>query len=112
MPSVRDIFELLSTLGLDKRYGVAGSFARGTAKKSSDIDIVIDRDCMDIADMELIKKALKSKFSRKSDVICLELLKKEDVELDKLLCSIGLDDNEDSAYKSILREVIWCDEVI
>ena len=62
--------------------------------------------------MELIKKALKSKFSRKSDVICLELLKKEDEELDKLLCSIGLDDNEDSAYKSILREVIWCDEVI
>ena len=34
MPSVKDIFELLSTLGLDKRYGVAGSFARGTNQLS------------------------------------------------------------------------------
>lgn len=112
MPTINEIFELLDTLNINKRYGIAGSFARGTAKKSSDIDVIVDTDCMDISDIELIKKALKSKFNRNSDVICLELLKQEDYELDILSSSLGLGINEDSAYKSILREVIWYDKVI
>lgn len=112
MPSISEIFESLSSLNIDKRYGIAGSFARGMAKKSSDIDVVIDTDCMSISDMELIKTTLKSKFNRKSDVICLGLLKQEDDELDDLSVSLGLGVNEDSAYKSILREVVWCDKVL
>ena len=57
--------------------------------------------------MELIKEVIKNKFNRNSDVICLGLLYEEDCKLDELAISVGLDANEDSAYKSILREVIW-----
>lgn len=111
MISIDEIFDVLSSLELKNRFGIAGSFARGTAKKSSDIDIVIDTDCLDIMVMEQIKITLKSKFNRKSDVLCLDLLRQEDEKLDNLSCSLGLGKNEYSAYKTILRDVIWNNKI-
>lgn len=112
MPTLKEIFNFLSTLNIQDRYGIAGSYARGTAKSNSDIDIIIDTDYFDLLDMELIKQAVKSKFNKESDIICLKLLYLEDCRLDNLALSIGVGINEDSAYKSIEREVIWFDKVV
>ena len=94
--------ELSKLTGL--RLGLAGSYARGTNKKNSDIDIVVDANKLTIDIMEMLKKAFEP---RKADVLITELLKDEDIELDNFLLSIGLSKNEDSVYKSIMREVIW-----
>ena len=51
---------------------------------------------------------IKTRFKRSCDVVCLGLAKQEDEELDNLLLSVGLDINEDSSYKSILNDVVWC----
>ena len=112
MPTLMEIFNVLKTLNIEYKYGIAGSYARGTAKLRSDIDIVVDTDSLDIDIIELIKKSLKSKFNKNSDVLCLELLRQEDIDLDNLAISVGLEPNEDSAYKSIIREVVWFDEVL
>lgn len=109
MPSVDMILNSLSVLNLGYKFGVAGSYARGTANKKSDIDIVVDTDILDLIDIELIKKTLLKKFGKKSDVICLKLLEQEDKELDELAISVGLTPNDESAFKSIIKEVIWFD---
>ena len=107
MPSVEMILNSLSVLNLKYKFGVAGSYARGTAKKKSDIDIVVDTDILDLVDIELIKKTLLKNFGKKSDVICLKLLEKEDKELDELAISVGLTPNDESAFKSIIKQIIW-----
>lgn len=109
MPSLDEIMSVLKTINIKEKLGVAGSYARGTEHELSDIDVVVDTDLLTITDIELIKETLLSHFGKESDVICLGLLRCEDEKLDKLLISYGLAPNEDSAYKSILREVIWCE---
>ena len=109
MPSLNDILNVLKNLNIEQKIGVAGSYARGTAKLKSDIDVIVDTDLLEISDIELIKETLLSTFNKKSDVVCLGLLKQEDEDLDNLAISVGLEPNEDSAYKSILREVVLCE---
>lgn len=87
------------------KFGLAGSYARGTETNKSDVDIVADTDMLTIEQIESIKE----RFSIKVDVVQLRLLEKEDVELDRFLVEHNLPVNEDSAYKSINREVIWCE---
>jgi predicted nucleotidyltransferase len=91
------------------RFGLAGSYARGEETPDSDIDIVVDTDKefgLSIEEMERIKAS----FDCDTDVLQLRLLKEEDEELDAFLLEEGLPINKSSAYKSILREVIWFEE--
>lgn len=87
-------------------YGITGSFVRGEQTKKSDIDIVVKDGLLSIDEMESIKLA----FTRDVDILQLELLKKEDEELDQMLQNMGLPKNNDSVYKTILREVVWIEK--
>ncbi|AWI06716.1 nucleotidyltransferase domain-containing protein [Clostridium drakei] len=91
------------------KIGLAGSFARGTNMKSSDIDIVLsydlDRDDADL--LILVEEYINKKCGYKVDVLHLERLAIEDEELDNHAKSLDLPINDESAYKSILKDVIW-----
>lgn len=50
---------------------------------------------------------VKDLFSVSVDVLWLELLEKEDKRLDALLMEVISSVNEYSAYKTIIREVVW-----
>lgn len=107
MLALNDIFTELTKLeeklgGI--KMGVAGSYARGTATEDSDIDIVVDYDMLDFYQIDMIKDS----FDRPVDVIQLPLLKEEDERLDKIAQSFGSEINDESAYKNICKEVIWC----
>lgn len=101
--------EIMSTLRkvYDKyagiRLGIAGSFANGTQKPGSDIDVVIDGDSMRVDIMEYIK----SQFQNDVDVLWVELMKQEDEEMDKFALENGLPINECSVYKTVMQEVLW-----
>lgn len=106
MVNVSEIFDKLS--GVYKIYdgirlGLAGSYGNDTAKTDSDIDVVIDGDSkrIEIADY------IKGLFSIPVDVLWLDLLKKDDEELDSFAVSLGLPKNEHSVYKTIINEVKW-----
>lgn len=85
------------------RLGIAGSYANNTAKSDSDVDIVIDGDSNHIEIMEYIKGL----FNIPVDILWLDLLKKDDEELDAFAVSNGLPKNEHSVYKTVLKEVRW-----
>lgn len=85
------------------RLGIAGSYVNGTAKSSSDIDIVIEGDSMRVDIMEYIK----SLFDIAVDVLWVDLMKKEDDELDSFALENGLPVNKYSAYKTVMQEVRW-----
>lgn len=85
------------------RLGIAGSYINGTQQSSSDIDVVIEGDSMRVDIMEYIKNL----FDITVDVLWVDLMKKEDDELDKLALENGLPVNKYSAYKTIMQEVRW-----
>ena len=85
------------------RIGLAGSYANNSATANSDIDVVIDGDSMRMD----IAEHIKNLFNVPVDILWLELLKKDDEELDKFALSVGLPENEYSVYKTIKREVEW-----
>ena len=85
------------------RLGIAGSYIKGTQQSSSDIDVVIEGDSMRVDIMEYIKNLLDITV----DVLWVDLMKKEDDELDKLALENGLPVNKYSAYKTIMQEVRW-----
>ena len=85
------------------RLGIAGSYVNGTEKISSDIDVVIAGDSMRVDIMEYIK----SLFDITVDVLWVDLMKKEDDELDRFAIENGLPINGYSAYKTVMQEVRW-----
>ena len=85
------------------RFGLAGSYVDDTQRPGSDIDIVIDGDSMRMDIAELVEQS----FSEEVDILWVELLKADDECLDAFLESNGLPRNEYSAYKTIIKEVIW-----
>ncbi|MCM1127047.1 MAG: nucleotidyltransferase domain-containing protein [Lachnospiraceae bacterium] len=85
------------------RLGIAGSYANSTQKPSSDIDIVIEGDSMRVDIMEYIK----SLFDITVDVLWVDLMKKEDDELDRFAIENGLPINKYSVYKTVMQEVRW-----
>ena len=85
------------------RLGIAGSYAKNTQKPSSDIDIVIEGDSMRVDIMEYIK----SLFDITVDVLWVDLMKKEDDELDRFATENGLPINKYSVYKTVMQEVRW-----
>ena len=101
--------EILATLRkvYDKytgiRLGIAGSYANGTQKSNSDIDVVIDGDSMRVDIMEYIK----SQFQNEVDVLWVELMKQEDEEMDRFALENDLPINEYSVYKTVMQEVMW-----
>lgn len=85
------------------KLGIAGSYANGTQHEGSDIDIVIDGDSMRVDIMEYIK----SLFKIPVDVLWVDLMKKEDDELDKFALENDLPINPYSVYKTVMQEVRW-----
>ncbi len=85
------------------RLGIAGSYVNGNEKSSSDLDVVIDGDSMRVDIMEYIK----SLFDITVDVLWVDLMKKEDDELDRFAVENGLPINKYSAYKTVMQEVRW-----
>lgn len=85
------------------RLGIAGSYANNTQNPSSDIDIVIEGDSMRVDIMEYIK----SLFDITVDVLWVDLMKKEDDELDRFAVENGLPINKYSVYKTVMQEVRW-----
>lgn len=99
MSTLRKVYDKYSGI----RLGIAGSFANGTQKPGSDIDVVIDGDSMRIDIMEYIK----SQFQYEVDVLWLELIKQEDEEMDKFALENDLPINKFSVYKTVMQEVLW-----
>lgn len=85
------------------RLGIAGSYVNDTQQSSSDIDVVIDGDSMRVDIMDYIK----SLFDITVDVLWVDLMKKEDDELDRFAVENGLPINKYSAYKTVMQEVRW-----
>lgn len=85
------------------KIGVAGSYINGTQTEDSDIDVVLDGDSTNIEIMEEIKQL----FNVTVDVLWLDLLKEEDEEMDSFCKEMNIPINEDSVYKTILKEVEW-----
>lgn len=106
--------EIMGTLSMIKkrnhfsslRIGLAGSYARGDNNPTSDIDVVVDTDSMSIEHMEEIKNSFKDE---KVDVLLLGLLKQEDDDLDAFLRELDLPINDESVYKNVAKEVVWCE---
>ena len=99
MSTLRKVYDKYSGI----RLGIAGSFANGTQKSGSDIDIIINGDSMRVDIMEYIK----SQFQYEADVLWLELLKQEDEEMDKFALENDLPINKFSVYKTVMQEVLW-----
>lgn len=99
MSTLRKVYDKYS----DIRLGIAGSFANGTQKPGSDIDVVIDGDSMRVDIMEYIK----SQFQYEVDVLWVELMKQEDEEMDKFALENDLPINKFSVYKTVMQEVLW-----
>ncbi len=74
-----------------------------TQKLSSDIDVVMEGDSMRVDIIEYIK----SLFDITVDVLWVDLMKKEDDELDRFAVANGLPINKYSAYKTVMQEVRW-----
>lgn len=88
------------------KLGIAGSYANGKSTEESDLDIVIDGDSM----RQDIAEDIKSSFPIQVDTLWLDLLKKEDDDMDLFCKENDLPINEDSVYKTIRKEVIWIDK--
>ncbi len=99
MSTLRKVYDKYSGI----RLGIAGSFANGTQKPNSDIDVVIDGDSMRVDIMEYIK----SQFQYEVDVLWVELMKQEDEEMDKFALENDLPINKFSVYKTVMQEVLW-----
>lgn len=85
------------------KIGIAGSYANDSVTADSDLDIVIDGDSTRLDIMEYIKEA----FDIPVDVLWVNLMKQEDEELDAFAVKMELPINENSVYKTVMREVIW-----
>lgn len=90
------------------RWGYAGSYARGTQKLKSDLDIVYDGvDIVYEHNLKEICSVVEKNITIAYDLIDLESCKEEDEELDKLGLDIGVGINDTSCYKNIVRDVKW-----
>ena len=99
MATLRKVYDKYAGI----RLGIAGSYANGTQQLDSDIDVVIDGDSMRIDVMEYIK----SQFPNEVDVLWVELMKKEDEDMDRFALENDLPINECSVYKTVMQEGLW-----
>ena len=103
---LNDIISILQT-AYEKndniKLGVAGSYVNGTQREDSDIDIVIDGDSTRADIMYYIK----SLFDMAVDILWVDLMRKEDEELDRFALDNDLPINQFSVYKTVMQEVRW-----
>ena len=103
---LNDIISILQT-AYEKydniKLGVAGSYVNGTQREDSDIDIVIDGDSTRTDIMYYIK----SLFDMAVDILWVDLMRKEDEELDRFALDNDLPINQFSVYKTVMQEVRW-----
>jgi len=105
---IDDVFENLKKLNLDFRIGYAGSYAKGTAKANSDLDVVVEgKRTLSGDEYFLLYYKLKQLLHIKFDIVDLVALKTEDLGMDEMLLDMGLAINEKSAYKTMKKETIW-----
>jgi len=105
---IQRVFEALLSMGLGFRFGYAGSYAKGIAKKNSDLDVVVEGTRTLTGDEYFtIYNKLKQLLQIRFDIVDLTALKEEDKEMDQMLLDMGLSINEDSAYKTMMREAVW-----
>lgn len=105
---IKKVFDALQALKLGYRFGYAGSYARGQAKKNSDLDILVEGvDILSNDAYFMIYETLKKVLTIKFDIIDLKALEKDDYIMDKKLLEIGLEVNDCSAYKTMKQEAIW-----
>lgn len=104
MPEIIKTLKRISKeIGFDFRLGIAGSYAKNKAKENSDLDIVIDGDSM----KQEVAEYIKQQFPIKVDILWLDLLKAEEDDLNAFCLANNYPINNDSVYKTVLREVIW-----
>ena len=108
LKDIQYVFDALLELGLNFRFGYAGSYAKGVAKKDSDLDIVVEGS-RELSGDEYFKiyNKLRELLHIKFDIVDLLALKKDDSEMDQMLLDMGLAINDSSAYKTMKREAIW-----
>lgn len=105
---INHVFNVLGKLGLDYRFGYAGSYARGQAEENSDLDIVVvGGHSMSGDDYMKLYHVLKQLLTVKFDIVDLAALKEDDEKMDEMLLHMGLAVNDSSAYKTIRREMVW-----
>lgn len=99
------------------KIGVAGSYADGTNKKSSSIDIVLKlkegEDPALIGAYHLVEKIRNvtcNVYSNKLQVIWLDLLEKDEEELIEFSRMNGIEANPESAYTNIVECLRWLDD--
>ena len=103
LENIKDTLKPLYNQYDNIKIGVAGSYANNKATTDSDLDIVIDGDSTRLDIMEYIKEL----FNVPVDVLWVNLMKQEDEELDAFAIKMELPINENSVYKTVMREVIW-----
>lgn len=103
---LNDIISILQT-AYEKydnvKLGVAGSYVNGTQREDSDIDIVIDGDSTRTDIMYYIKGL----FDMTVDILWVDLMRKEDEQLDRFALDNDLPINQFSVYKTVMQEVRW-----
>ncbi len=108
LPDIEKIFESLKALELGCRLGYAGSYARGQANESSDLDIVVDGQEILSSDAYFkIYHTLKKVMTIEFDIVDLAAVKQDDQEMDRMLLDRGLAENDCSAYKTMKKEAVW-----
>ncbi len=105
---IRKVFDSLKALRLGYRFGYAGSYATGQAKENSDLDVVVEgQETISSEAYFLIYHTLKKVLNIKFDIVDLTALKEDDQIMDKKLLEIGLEVNDSSAYKTMIKEAVW-----
>ena len=105
---IQNVFDSLKKLKLDYRFGYAGSYARGQAKETSDLDVLVEgTDILSSDAYFMIYNTLKKLLTIKFDIVDLKALEQDDYMMDKKLLEIGLAANDSSAYKTMKEEAIW-----
>ena len=113
----KEVIEMLtevSKLLQGVRIGLAGSFSREENTEDSDIDIVYLLEDVHLNDDMSIDNAIckylkdnKYDIENEFDILCLNYLEEHDIEMDDFGVKMGIGVNEDSTYKTIMRDVIW-----
>lgn len=105
---IQKIFDRLYQLNLGCHFGYAGSYARGQAKENSDLDILVEGTGTLSNDAYfMIYHTLEKLINIHFDIVDLAALEEDDRMMDKKLLEMGLNINTKSAYKTMMKDVVW-----
>lgn len=78
------------TLKYGVPFGLFGAYAKGTAKWSSDIDVVAKEDILSADDIENIRDNIRKDLGKNSDICSYVGMREEKERLEKLSIELGL----------------------